>query len=69
MNWPGKGKVKYVNRQLTRHSSPNGPVVGEFEQGEHPLIYQNGNWAELHDGSFVKGNGLSEKGVGYNKRK
>jgi hypothetical protein len=69
MNWPGKGKVKYVTRQLTRHSSPNGPVVGEFEQGEHPLIYQNGNWAELHDGSFVKGNGLSEKGVGYNKRK
>jgi hypothetical protein len=69
MNWPGKGKVKYVTRQLTKHSSPNGPVVGEFEQGEHPLIYQNGNWVELNDGSFVKGNGLSDKGVGYSKRK
>lgn len=69
MNWPGKGKVKYVTRQLTRHSAPNGPVVGEFEQGEHPLIYQNGNWAELNDGSFVKGNGLSEKAIGYNKGK
>ena len=69
MNWPGKGKVKYVTRQLTRHSSPNGPVVGEFEQGEHPLVYQNGNWAELNDGSFVKGNGLTEKGVGYKKSK
>jgi hypothetical protein len=69
MNWPGKGKVKYVNRQITRHSSPNGPVVGEFEQGEHPLVYQNGNWVELNDGSFVKGNGLSDKGVGYSKRR
>ena len=67
MNWPGKGKVKYATHQLTRHSSPNGPVVGEFEQGEHPLVYQNGNWAELNDGSFVKGNGLSEKGIGYSK--
>jgi len=69
MNWPGKGKVKYATRQLTKHSSPNGPVVGEFEQGEHPLIYQNGNWVELNDGSFVKGNGLSDKGVGYSKGK
>ena len=69
MNWPGKGKVKYVTRPLTRHSAPNGPVLGEFEQGEHPLVFQNGNWVELHDGSFVKGNGLSEKAVGYNKGK
>ena len=67
MNWPGKGKVKYVTRQVTRHSAPNGPVIGEFEQGEHPLIYQNGNWVELHDGSFVKGNGLSDQAVGYGK--
>ena len=69
MNWPGKGKVKYVTRQVTRHSAPNGPVIGEFEQGEHPLIYQNGNWVELHDGSFVKGNGLSDQAVGYGKGK
>jgi hypothetical protein len=69
MNWPGKGKVKYVTRPLTRHAAPNGPVLGEFEQGEHPLVFQNGNWVELHDGSFVKGNGLSEKAVGYNKGK
>jgi len=69
MNWPGKGKVKYVTRQVTRHATPNGPVVGEFEQGEHPLIFQNGNWVELNDGSFVKGNGLSDKAVGYDKGK
>lgn len=69
MNWPGKGKVKYVTRQVTRHSAPNGPVIGEFEQGDHPLIYQNGNWVELHDGSFVKGNGLSDQAVGYGKGK
>lgn len=69
MNWPGKGRVKYVTRQVTRHSAPNGPVIGEFEQGEHPLIYQNGNWVELHDGSFVKGNGLSDQAVGYGKGK
>jgi hypothetical protein len=69
MNWPGKGKVKYATRSITRHASPNGPVVGEFEQGEHPLVYQNGNWVELNDGSFVKGNGLSDKAVGYDKGK
>jgi hypothetical protein len=69
MNWPGKGKVKYATRHITRHASPNGPVVGEFDQGEHPLVYQNGNWVELNDGSFVKGNGLSDKAVGYSKGK
>jgi hypothetical protein len=67
MNWPGKGKVKYVTRQVTRHAAPNGPVIGEFEKGDHPLIYQNGNWVELHDGSFVKGNGLTDQAVGYGK--
>jgi hypothetical protein len=58
-----------VTHQITRHATANGPVIGEFVQGEHPLVFQNGNWAELNDGSFVKGNGLSEKGVGYKKSK
>ena len=67
MNWPGRGKVKYVTRHATKHSSPNGPVVGEMATGEHPLIYQNGNWVELSNGTFMKGNSLSEKGVSYER--
>lgn len=68
MNWPGKGKVKYVTRQATRHSSPNGPVVGEMTTGDHPLIYQNGNWVELHDGTFIKGNSMTDTPTGYERR-
>ena len=68
MNWPGRGKVKYVTRRATKHAAPNGPVVGEMETGDHPLIYQNGNWVELQNGTFIKGNSMSDKGVGYERR-
>lgn len=68
MNWPGKGKVKYVTRRTTRHAAPNGPVVGEMDTGDHPLIYQNGNWVELHNGTFIKGNSMTDKPVGYERR-
>lgn len=67
MNWPGRGKVKYVTRRATKHASPNGPVVGEMETGEHPLVYQDGNWVELSNGTFMKGNSMSDKGVGYER--
>lgn len=67
MNWPGRGKVKYITRKATRHASPDGPVVGEFNQGNHPLVYQNGNWVELSNGTFVKGNATSDHPVGYNR--
>ena len=69
MNWAGKGKVKYVTRSITKHAQPNGPVVGEYETGDHPLVFQDGNWVELNDGSFVKGNGLTDKPTGRNHRK
>lgn len=67
MNWPGRGKVKYITRKVTRHASPDGPVVGEFNVGNHPLVYQNGNWVELSNGTYVKGNSTSDRPVGYKR--
>ncbi|MCX6124862.1 MAG: hypothetical protein NTV34_08955 [Proteobacteria bacterium] len=67
MNWPGKGKVKYVTRKTTRHASPDGPVTGEFNVGNHPLVYQNGNWVELSNGTYIKGEATSDKPVGYER--
>lgn len=67
MNWPGKGKVKYITRKATKHASPNGPVVGEFNVGNHPLVYQDGNWVELSNGTFVKGDSTTDKPIGYER--
>lgn len=67
MNWPGRGKVKYVTRRATKHATPNGPVVGEMETGDHPLVYQDGNWVELQNGTFIKGDSMTDKGVGYER--
>jgi len=67
MNWPGHGKVKYITRKATRHASPNGPVVGEFNVGNHPLIYQNGNWVELSNGTYVKGDATTDQPGGYQR--
>lgn len=68
MNWPGRGKVKYVTRHATKHATPNGPVVGEVVQGDHPLIYQNGNWVELQNGTFIKGNSMTDSPVGFERK-
>jgi hypothetical protein len=67
MNWPGRGKVKYITRRVTKHAGPDGAVVGELDVGDHPLIYQNGNWVELSNGTFIKGNATTDRGVGYQK--
>ena len=67
MNWPGKGKVKYVTRKATRHASPDGPVTGEFNVGNHPLVYQDGNWVELSNGTYIKGEATSDKPIGYER--
>lgn len=67
MNWPGRGKVKYINRKTTKHASPNGPVVGDLNVGNHPLVYQNGNWVELSNGTFVKGETTTDRPTGYER--
>jgi hypothetical protein len=68
MNWPGRGRVKYITRRETKHATPNGPIVGEYKVGNHPLIYQNGNWIEISNGTYIKGNAASDRPVGYPKR-
>lgn len=68
MNWPGRGRVKYITRRVTKHATPNGPIVGEYKVGNHPLIYQNGNWIEISNGTYIKGNAASDRPVGYPKR-
>ena len=68
MNWPGKGRVKYIRAHASRHEAPNGAVVGQFEKGDHPLVMKEGDWAELSDGSYMTSSDLSEAGVGRDKK-
>lgn len=68
MNWPGRGRVKYARGKSARHSAPNGPVVGQYEKGDHPLVMKEGEWSELSDGTFMPSSDLSEQGIGRDKQ-
>lgn len=64
------GSVKYVsNSGLQVVDQPGSTtVVGTLEQGDHPVVSDNGEWARLPDGKFVSSKGLTDKGVGRARR-
>jgi hypothetical protein len=65
--WETRGRVKYARRDITKHASPGGPVVGSYVQGDHPLVIQQGEWDQLHNGTWVESSGLSQTGIGRRK--
>ncbi len=67
MNWPGRGKVKYIRGRSARHAAPGGAVVGQYDKGDHPLVMKEGDWAELSDGTYMPSSELSEQGIGRDK--
>ena len=43
---------------------PGGSVSAYvLEQGDHPLVLEQGDWARIHDGQYVASSQLSVKGV------
>lgn len=64
------GIVKYVRPGGTQmYQDPQGQnVVKQLEQGDHPLVYENGEWARTSDGYYIPSKGLTSSPVGRAKR-
>lgn len=61
---PG-GVVKYVRTGgASLYGQPAmGTILGQLEQGDHPLVFQENDWARTHDGFYIPLSNLSEQGV------
>jgi len=40
-----------------------GSMISSLEQGDHPLVFSEGEWARTQDGHYIPNNTLSDKGV------
>lgn len=58
---PGTGADIYTQAGGTE-------IVGKFNQGDHPLVWDNGEWARLSDGKFVQNSALTTNPVPRPKR-
>jgi hypothetical protein len=38
-------------------------MISSLEQGDHPLVFSEGEWARTQDGHYIPNNTLSDKGV------
>jgi hypothetical protein len=65
---PG-GMVRYVSTSgvSTYASTTDKSVVSTLEQGDHPLVYEEGEWARTADGKYVPANALVTQPVGRMK--
>jgi hypothetical protein len=66
---PG-GMVKYVlPGGADLYNSPNsGSVVGRLEQGDHPLVWEENQWARTSDGLYIPSANLTIEAVGRAKK-
>jgi hypothetical protein len=60
----GNGMVKYAPGPVEVFDQPNGKMIGQFQTGDHPLVYEDNGWSRTADGRFVNQNALTNKGVG-----
>lgn len=50
----GTGLVKYVTASgSTLHTEKNGNVLRNLEQGDHPLVFDEGEWSRTSDGYYI----------------
>ncbi|MFW7381703.1 MAG: hypothetical protein ACOH5I_23040 [Oligoflexus sp.] len=50
----GSGLVKYVMANgSTLHSQPDSSVIKNLEQGDHPLVFDEGEWSRTSDGFYI----------------
>lgn len=58
------GIVHYVLRNDTSaYDQPNGSVVRNFEQGDHPVVSADGEWMRTSDGMFVPTSSVTTRPV------
>lgn len=66
----GGGRVKYVLAGgSSLYDRPNGSVQGPLEKGDHPLVFNEGEWARTSDGYYIPNRDLTNAPVSRIKRK
>lgn len=64
----GSGRVRYVMAGGTKmYEKPQGQVIKSLEQGDHPLVSEEGEWARTSDGFYIPSGSLTAQPVGRNK--
>ncbi len=58
------GRVHYVVKGgASAYDKPSGQVVKTFEQGDHPLVTADGEWAQTADGMYIQRSSITTKPV------
>ena len=64
----GSGKVLYVRQSGSQlFQQPGNNSVKSLEQGDHPLVYAESEYAKTSDGYYVPLKDLSEQPIGRRK--
>ncbi len=67
-NSSAPGVVRYVMVGGSKlHDQPQGDVVKELEQGDHPLVNTEGEWSRTSDGYYVPTQTLTAEPIGRSK--
>ncbi|RYZ59493.1 MAG: hypothetical protein EOP07_03775 [Proteobacteria bacterium] len=58
------GTVRYITRSGTSaYDRPQGQVVKNYEQGDHPVVTADGEWVRTSDGMFVPSSSVTTRPV------
>lgn len=58
------GIVKYIRETTSLLNSPNGQPVGSAMKGDHPVVWDEGNYHRDSKGRYIPSSVLSSSGVG-----
>ena len=61
------GLVKYVLSASSLYDKPDGNKIGNLEKGDHPLVFQDGEWSRTSDGYYIPDGDLTPRPVGRNR--
>ena len=64
------GVVRYIlpgGASVYQNASSSSKREGLMEQGDHPLVLDNGEWSRTSDGYYIPSSKLTQKGIGRAK--
>ena len=62
--------VWYVKSSATGvYDAPGGKQVASLRKGDHILVVVDGEWAKVHDGTWIRAKDLSQKPIGRTRPK
>ncbi len=70
LNTPSSGGVvRYITADVSGRNQPNQSAssVAQYEKGDHPLVWEEGEWVKTDRGVYVPKTAISQKAVGRNK--